>query len=88
MEGVLCSPGFRKFFSSVLTEAETLSELIKLLGDTIHIVSDEIFLGRLDFIVDSGITLEELGTDSRNYTVFSEDYNLHPAVLQYHLTTH
>ena len=87
MEGVLCSPGFRKFFSSVLTEAETLSELIKLLGDTIHIVSDEIFLGRLDFIVDSGITLEELGTDSRNYTVFSEDYN--PDVkLEKHFSTH
>lgn len=86
MDGVLCSSGFRKFFSSVLTEAETLSELIKLLGDTIHIVSDEIYLGRLDFEVDSGITLEELGTDSRKCTVFSDDYNPEVKIEKHYIT--
>ena len=87
MDGVLCSPGFMKFFTSVLTEAETLSELIKLLGDTIHIISDEISLGRLDFEVDSGISLEELGTDSRSKTVFCVDHD--PDVkLEKHFATH
>ncbi len=74
MDGVLCSSGFRKFFSGVLTRAETLSELIKLLGDSIPMISKEISLGRLDFEVDANFSLEELGTDSRQYTVFTEPY--------------
>ena len=87
MEGVLCSPGFRKFFSSVLTEAETLSDLIKLLGDTIHIISDEIHLGRLDFEVGPDFSLDELGTDSRKCTVFSEEFNPDNKI-ERHFNTH
>lgn len=88
MNGVLCSPGFQRFFSSVLTQADTLSEFIKLLGDTIPIISDEAHLGRLEFEVSSDFSLEELGTDSRNCIVYTREEFDSDCVIEKKFQTH
>ena len=74
MEGVLCSNSFKQFFNSILNNADTLSKLISLLGEQLHLISKEISLGRLNFEVDTHFTLDELGTKVRRYTVFTEPY--------------
>ena len=88
MDGVLCSPGFQKFFTGVLTNADTISELIKLLGETIPLISDEAFLGRLEFEVGEGFSLEELGTDSRHCTVYTRDEYDADCMIEKKFTTH
>ncbi len=87
MDGVLCSEGFQRFFSNVLSNSETLSELINELAINIPMISKEIFLGRLDFKVDDSFSIDELGTDSRYCSVFSEErFNTENKVEKNYLT--
>ena len=74
MDGVLCSTNFQKFFSRIINEAETISDLVTIMRESVHLIAGEICLGRLDFEVDSRDALDELGIGTRNYTVFTEDY--------------
>lgn len=74
MDGVLCSRNFQKFFSVILENAENLSDLITLLGENLSLINKEVSIGRLNFEVDTHFSLNEIGTETRRYTVFSEDY--------------
>ncbi|MBR6044665.1 MAG: GGDEF domain-containing protein [Ruminococcus sp.] len=84
MDGVLCSSNFQEFFSRIVDNADTLSQLISLLGDNFHLISKEISVGRLNFEVDEHFSLEEIGTSRRRYTLFTEDYYNSASVMQRH----
>jgi len=76
MDGLLCSEGFRKFFSKIIDGAPTVSEFLEVLTEEMPLISQELSLGRIDLEVDRSLMSDEQGTEAKDQTIFSSgSYN-------------